>query len=302
MQYDVVVLTESKYMDPDLELNAYNKNVIDEDQLVVNACLELGLSACRKSWDDPMFDWSTTKSVVFRTTWDYFHRFPEFSEWLKKVEKQTILFNSAETIHWNIDKKYLKELEQKGVGIAKTEIVKQGDKRSLEECFSAFEEDVMILKPCVSGAARHTYKLSSENIDEKAGVFKELIQGEDMMLQRYEKNIQLKGEVSHMIFDGIYSHSVLKKAKQGDFRVQDDWGGTLHDYTPTQSEMEFAQKAVQLCGKNPLYARVDVMWGDNDELLLAELELIEPELWFRRKPEATKLLAKGIQNRINACK
>lgn len=302
MQYDVVVLTESKYMDPDIERNDYNKNVLLEDQLVVDACAEAGLKAIKKSWDDPDFDWGSTRSLIFRTTWDYFHRFSEFSEWLKAVEQKTQLFNSVETIYWNIDKKYLKELEKKGVAIAKTELILKGDPRSLQACFDAFGESTVILKPCVSGAARHTYKIDKENIASHEALFKELIREEDFMLQKFQSNIERKGEVSLMLFDGEFSHAVLKKAKTGDFRVQDDWGGTLHDYIPTEEEISFAKNAVACSGKNPLYARVDIMWGDKEELLLAELELIEPELWFRREVSAAKSLANALKKRLNAYK
>ena len=45
------------------------------------------------------------------------------------------------------------------------------------------------------------------------------------MLQEYQNKITTKGEVAFMIFGGKYSHAVLKKAKPGDFRVQDDFGG-----------------------------------------------------------------------------
>jgi hypothetical protein len=44
-----------------------------------------GLHVTRKAWDDPDFDWQQTRSLLFRTTWDYFDRYAEFSPWLRKV-------------------------------------------------------------------------------------------------------------------------------------------------------------------------------------------------------------------------
>jgi hypothetical protein len=93
---------------------------------------------------------------------------------------------------------------------------------------------------------------------------------------------------------GEYTHAVLKRAKEGDFRVQDDFGGTLHDYHPNEKEIDFAIRAVQACPGQPLYARVDLIWNNQNQPVLSELELIEPELWFRREPDAAEVLADAI--------
>jgi len=76
--------------------------------------------------------------------------------------------------------------------------------------------------------------------------------------------------------------------------VQDDYGGTIHLYAPSPEEIAFAEKAVKACSPVPLYARVDVIWDNNNELAIIELELIEPELWFRKNDKAADLLAEGV--------
>jgi hypothetical protein len=97
-----------------------------------------------------------------------------------------------------------------------------------------------------------------------------------------------------MLFGGRYSHAVLKKAKQGDYRVQDDFGGSVRDYSPTAEEIEFAEKTVAACSPVPIYARVDVIWDNDNQLCVSELELIEPELWFRTCPSAAELFAEEV--------
>ena len=97
-----------------------------------------------------------------------------------------------------------------------------------------------------------------------------------------------------MLFDGKYSHAVLKIAKEGEFRVQDDFGGSVHQYDPSDEEIEFAEHVAAHTSPLPAYARVDVIWDNNDQLAVAELELIEPELWFRFKPEAADLMADAV--------
>ena len=82
--YDIIVLTQEEYIAP-TSVDWYIKNVLDEDNYVLEALRAEGLKVEKKDWADPDFDWSTTKSVIFRTTWDYFDRYPEFELWLAKV-------------------------------------------------------------------------------------------------------------------------------------------------------------------------------------------------------------------------
>ena len=120
------------------------------------------------------------------------------------------------------------------------------------------------------------------------------------MLQPFQHNIVTRGEISMMVFNGQFTHAILKKAKAGDFRVQDDFGGSVHDYNPTQEEINFAQSAIRGCPELPVYARVDIFYANNDELAVGELELIEPELWFRNYPKAASVLAKAINTKLQA--
>ena len=99
---DCIVLTDHRYVDPP-EVNWYIGQVLSEDGAVVDALRAAGLTVARKAWDDPEVDWSGTRSVLFRSTWDYFDRWPEFARWLATVRHQTRLFNSAELVHWNLD-------------------------------------------------------------------------------------------------------------------------------------------------------------------------------------------------------
>ena len=296
--YDVVVLTDARYVNPK-NTNQYIENVLLEDQLVLSALEYYGLKAIKKAWDDPNFDWSSTRSALFRTTWDYFERFSEFSEWLNVVTTQTTLINSEALLRWNIDKHYLLDLNSKGINIPETVVVEKGSSATLSMLCEKLPATAYVLKPCVSGAGRHTYRFTEEKVGQFEEIFASLIAQEAMMLQVFQENIVKQGEISLMVFGTTYSHAVLKVAKAGDFRVQDDFGGSVHDYTPSEAEIIFAQKAVAACPEPPLYARVDLFRDNNNSLALAELELIEPELWFRRNPKAAQLMANAVYHKLN---
>ena len=107
--FDIIILTDNRYANP-LKIDVYTKNVLDEDNYVKNALEKLDLKVGRLAWDDKDFDWSTTKYILFRTTWDYFDRFDKFSDWLDQVSQNTKLLNSEKIIRWNIDKHYLQDI------------------------------------------------------------------------------------------------------------------------------------------------------------------------------------------------
>lgn len=294
---DIVILTDRRYLQ-DSTTDAYKHNVFYEDLLVAKALTDLGLHVQRLAWDDATFDWSSTKSVLFRTTWDYFDRFDEFSIWLSKVSKLTRLFNSEQLIRWNIDKHYLFDLSKKDVHIAETHFIEKGTVTTLKSLHNDLKWDLTVLKPCISGSARHTYKLNLQTIESHEAIFEELIAKEAMMLQPFQHQIVDQGEISMMVFNGTFTHAILKKAKAGDFRVQDDFGGSVQKYDPSKAEIQFAERTVKACDELPIYARVDIFIDNEGHIALSELELIEPELWFRYHPEAALLLAKGLKNKL----
>lgn len=292
---DVAVLTQKSFYNPK-NPDWYVNQVLTEDNYVVKALQKKGLKTIRTWWDNPEIDWTKVKAVLFRTIWDYFHRFDEFSAWLDSVKNKTKLINPAEIIYWNIDKHYLKDLEKKGHTIPPTQFAEKGDSRSLKKFFSECGWGEAVLKPAVSGAGRHTYRIDKGNTADYEAVYKDLISREAMMLQEYQKYITSYGEAAFMVFNGKFSHAIIKKAKDGDFRVQDDFGGSVHPYKASEEEIRFAEEVTASVSPMPVYSRVDIIKDNNGKPAIGELELIEPELWFRFHPPAADLLAEALVN------
>jgi glutathione synthase/RimK-type ligase-like ATP-grasp enzyme len=293
-EFDITLLTASKYLKAKDSADWFVNNILEDDRLLTDALIKRGLKVTRTNWDNPSFNWADTKYVLFRTPWDYFKRYSEFSPWLKSAAKVTKFINPIEIINWNIDKHYLLDLEKAGINIPPTVFVEPGDKRQLTEIAAQEKLDEFILKPAISGGAWHTYRINSSNISEHEEIFKELIKDKSMLLQEYQSGITEKGEMSFMVFGGKFTHAVLKKANGGDFRVQDDFGGTVHDYSPDAEEIKFAEQVVEKSRPEIAYARVDVMRDNRGELSLMELELFEPSFWFRKYPPAAEIFADTI--------
>lgn len=296
--YDITILTDRRYVDP-VERNDYINNVLLEDKLLHLALEKKGLNVCRTNWDNADFNWATTRYAIFRTTWDYFDRYDEFVQWMKTVEKQTVLLNPKELIQWNIDKHYLGELSNKGINIPSTVFIEKGDHRSLESVIDETTWDEFILKPVISGAARNTFRIKRSEISDYELKFRTFISQESYMVQEFQQNILTQGEISLMVFGGKFSHAIRKIAKPGDFRVQDDFGGTVHHYDPEFEEIAFAEKVVEQIDPKPIYARIDVFTDNNGNPAIGEVELIEPELWFRMKDGSADLLANAIYSFIS---
>lgn len=292
---DVVLVTEQKFLVRNTD-NWYLEQIFEDDDHLIEGLKKHRFSVKRVSWDDHDFDWSSASVCVIRTPWDYSERQQEFFLWLDHVAKVSTLLNPKEQILWNLDKHYLGELAEKGINIPPTVYIKKGEAKSLADIVLQSGWDKCVLKPTIAGGARHTYLLNTRNVLEHETVFRKLIASEDMMLQEFMHNIQSRGEVSMMMINGEYTHAIIKKAKEGDFRVQDDWGGTVHEYQPSETELQFAQEVVSKCESMPFYGRVDMLWDNDGDPALGELEIIEPEMWFRYCPASAHRLADVISD------
>lgn len=295
--FDVVILTEDRYARPDLD-DWYQAQIAREDGLVADALQALGLAVARRSWSDPDMDWGSSRSLLFRSTWDYFDRFAEFSPWLRTVSAQTRLFNDAGLLRWNVDKHYLADLAARGVAIVPTRFVACGEAATLATIMAAQGWDEIVFKPVVSGAARLTYRADRASLAEHEPVFARCLAQEAMMVQRFEPGILADGELSLIVIDGRSTHAIRKTARAGDFRVQDDHGGTVHAHAPSADERAFAEAAVAACPSLPLYARVDFVRDGGGGFRLMELELVEPELFFRFHPPAAAVLAAALAEKL----
>jgi glutathione synthase/RimK-type ligase-like ATP-grasp enzyme len=260
---------------------------------------KLNLRTIKKDWNDTNFNWSSTKSAIFRSTWDYFDQFSNFRNWLDIIKEQCFLINPYEQINWNLDKHYLLDLQKKDLPIVESVFVPKKNELNLETISKSKNWKDIVIKPTISGAARHTYHLKNDEIKKFQDKWLSLTNNEDFMVQEFQKNILSSGEIAVMLFGGEYSHSVLKKAKKGDFRVQDDFGGSVEKINPSLEIIELAEKTVKNLKNMPLYARVDIIFDNDNNPVISELELIEPELWFRFKEESACKLAEIVKDFLN---
>lgn len=292
---EIALLTERRFRATQApEGDWYLANILRDDRLLADAFRALGFQAVRVVWSDPEVDWSRFRAAVFRTTWDYFTRIEEFHSWLDRVEAQTTIRNAPPTVRWNMDKHYFADLEREGVPVVPSRFLERGGAVSIAALLEECEWPQAIVKPCVSGGAHHTYRVDRGNAAEVDAIVSSLLQDRSMILQPFQEEIVRTGEDTLMVLDGRYTHAVRKVVKPGDFRVQDDFGGTVHEYEPTPEQIQLAERAMAACSPAPAYGRVDMVRNNDGRLAVMELEVIEPELWLRYHPPAAEAMARGI--------
>lgn len=294
MAAEIALVTERRYEEASNQ-TPYTANIFEEDRLLSEALAQRGIRSRRVDWSRTDVDWSGFSAVVLRTPWDYFDRFEAFSRWLDGLQSHPCVLNDLSTLRWNIDKHYLAELEAAGLPIVPTRFVERGDTTSLGEAMASLETDAVVYKPTVSGAARETYRVRAGEATEHADRFAALTAERAMMVQPFMPSILEHGEVTVVAMQGRPTHGLVKKAKAGDFRVQDDHGGTLHAHVPADDELQLTQAALEVRAPTPVYGRVDMVRDEAGVARIMELELIEPELWLRLHPPAADAFADGIE-------
>lgn len=282
-----------------------------DDRHLHQALTELGIDIEQPVWDDPTIDWGRYDGVLVRTTWDYQEKLAAFLAWGRAVAAVTSLHNPLRVLQWNTHKHYLRQLEGEGVPLAPTRWLDRGTRPDLGALVAGLGCREAFLKPCVGASARETLRflVDAAGMAAAEAHVARLLPNEDMMLQPFLGQVLVRGEWSAVFVDGVISHCVRKIPVAGDYRVQDDYGARDELYEPTQAERELAQRAMAavqrvggVCpgadGKPLLYGRADFLWADDGACVLTELELVEPSLFFRHRPEAGMRLARAWLRRL----
>jgi len=269
-----------------LDKGAYDSATVEsEDDKLLNFLQEKGLNIEKVIWNDKHIKWEDYSLAILKSPWDYFDLIEEFYIWLDQLEAKNVkLLNPIEVVRWNANKQYLQEIEAAGLKITPSFFIQNKESINLEHFFEKFNTNKLIVKPCVSGGAKNTFKVTVDNVNEVNQKLNRLIQEEDFIIQPFLPEILENGEWSFVFFNGAYSHSLIKQAKPGDFRVQPAHGGSVHPQKPNEELIVIAKQYVTLFAKDCLYARVDGTFV-NGEFLLMELELIEPFLFLNTEPE-----------------
>jgi glutathione synthase/RimK-type ligase-like ATP-grasp enzyme len=232
------------------------------------------------AWDDATVDWSRFDAAVVRSTWDYHRRLDDFIAWIRTTDTATRLWNPAEVMIGNLDKRYLADLAADGIPIVPSRFLVTADDigRAVRE--GAFDGDVVV-KPSVGAGANGARRFVRRPLEASAHATVLLAGPGCPMVQPYVGGVDEWEETGIVTLGGRVSHAFAKGAI---LSADPEWAEGLYvterigPRTPTVAELDLAE-AVLAVLPDTAYARIDLLPGD-DGPLVSEVELVEPSLFL----------------------
>jgi glutathione synthase/RimK-type ligase-like ATP-grasp enzyme len=267
----------------------------EDDRLAADLLRGRGVEVEPVLWDAAEVTWEEFDAVILRSCWEYHLRTEEFLDWIALMEQRAVrLWNPPDVVRNNADKHYLRRLAAEGVRVAPTVWLERGDDFDLAGILAQQGWSQAVIKPIISMSAYGTWITTPSRAAADEPKVRELLSRSGVMVQRFVPEVRTSGEWSFVFFMKEYSHAVLKMPKPGDFRVQRDFGGHLAVSDPPRGLIERAREIIRGMKGPLLYARVDGV-EVNGELILMELELIDPVLFLGHSPGAACRFADAVE-------
>lgn len=270
-----------------------------DDRPLAVALEQRGLAVSIVAWDDPDFDWSTTRLALLRNPWDYFQRLDEFLSWGQRIETATRLENPLAIVRWNLHKGYLVELAGRGAPVVPTTLVRRGKRLDVAARAVANGWTGVVVKPAVSADSWETHVVPATDLTAAQAHCDRLAAERDVIVQPFFETVESYGERCLVYLDGSYSHAVRKNPITRGGR----WAG-LPEGTPVvaePAEIAAAERVLAAAALGPLlYARVDLVRDAEGAPRLLELELAEPTLFLADSPSGLARLADAVVRLVRA--
>jgi glutathione synthase/RimK-type ligase-like ATP-grasp enzyme len=265
--------------------------------ILADALVATGARVDIADWREPAVDWSDATVTMLRSPWDYVHHLDEFLGWAERVNAQSELWNPYQLLRWNTHKSYLLDLQGRGAPIVPTVVLLQGSAASLDAICDAQGWNAVVVKPAIASGSDGARRGEVGHGALQAHLDALLVTG-DVLVQPLVAAVERDGEMSVVLFDGVFSHALRKRPAAGDYRVQEHHGGTTELAEPTPGLVELAERVAGVLPTPTLYARIDLV-ALAAQWHVIEAEATEPSLWLDLAPEAaTARLVDGLLSRV----
>lgn len=282
----------------------------DIDLAPLRAALEsVGLDVAVPSWRDPAIDWADFDLAIMRSPWDYSQRLPEFLEWLDRASALTRILNEPGIIRWNLDKRYMTELADRGVRVVESHFCTS--MAEVDAALGAIASGRVVVKPSVSAGSKNTglFERSDPRARELAGQI--IAIGKTVMVQPAVDSVAELGERAFVYFDGVFSHALTKGPllELGGEFLGGSYSELVGAADATAAEILladtamramaalFRERGIDMGGTTPLYARLDIVAADDGPALL-EAELFEPSYFVDTAPGSERTFAAAVLARL----
>ena len=286
----------------------------DDERSLPDALAERGIEPRVAVWNDPEVDWSQAGIVVLRSVRDYARKrhYAGFLAWSRTIPR---MLNHPDVVRWSSDKHYLRDLERLGVPMIPTTWLEPGAGYSKHQVHTRFPaHGDFVVKPAISSGGRGTGRYTATDASSRSAAINDTMhhlgRGRSVMVQRYLEEVDRKGEVSLVYFNGVLSHAVEKAPMlHPSFRAVDEvheeivtarepseqewlWGERVRKALHTMVK-EHSGRDIQL-----LFNRVDVVGDGQGGFYLMEVSLVDAGLYLSSTPEALDSFADAIAQRV----
>jgi len=264
-----------------------------DGELLLPALDRLGVAGIPVGWAAEL-EAGSFDGAVIRSASDYIDDPRRFLDWCRQTSSRMPLANPVDVLVWNSDKRYLQDLQRAGVAIVPTLWIGPG------ESLDTVPWERFVVKPVISAGARSSASYDrSGRLAARRHVDAITAAGVTAMVQPHLSAIDREGEVGTYVIGGEVSHAIRKAGvlRVGEPPAADLSRGRHQQVVPTpvlDEHARFAQTVLDSVPGGPdrlLYARVDMARGEDGELLLIELECIEPRLFLEHAPDRAGAVA-----------
>lgn len=269
---------------------------------------------------------STYTHILFLAVDKYIHHMSAFTHFLtitlpaaQRLSPALRIQNPPALIAWNANKTYLSELQRlhhPAFRVPRTTFLDPATTTpDALAAHLAADPDVaaaapttpVVLKPSIAASGHSTHllrtplALTAADAAALASMRANAAPGAALMCQEYLARVAARdgedgGEWSMVVVDGVLTHAVRKRPREGEFRINSAFKGVWEPMEAGDARVpECGRRAAEgvwgwLKGKEAelkgegtgelLYARVDGVVGEDGAFVLMEVELIEPWLWM----------------------
>lgn len=264
-----------------------------DEELLLDALRGAELEPRQLAWDEASSDFAAASVVVLRSTWNYHRHLDDFLGWIDALSKKTRVVNPAAVVRWNAHKRYLLDLEARGVRTVPTLFVDRGAQLEVREQVETLGWNDVVVKPAVSAGSFQTKRFKTRASIDDAWV-SALVAQRDVMIQPYVKSVDGWGERAVVWIDDALTHAVRKTAR---FAGQAEVVSEALDVASDEDVIARAaiDAAREATGASALlYGRVDIMRDRQGAPMVSELELIEPSLFLQQSEDALRRFVAAI--------
>lgn len=280
-----------------------NKGLIQEDVLIQKAFLSQGLVSRIEALENISLEAISGDSVFLKSIWGYHVNYKKFLKHISLLEeKGVLLINDYRYIHWNIDKnKYFSEIDfLKIVPTYKLDLSSVKSINEIEKIVQLIIKDdpntKFVIKPAIGASGYLAFIYNREGVNRNC--LNKILDHRalDFIIQPFRHQIS-EGEISIIFINGEMQYGI--KRFPGIFTEKKELEYIDVQKIPEQFIAQIKPLLdffIDRFKSLPKICRVDFVKHNLDYEFM-EIELIDPDLFFRHVPE--NVLSKCLIELVN---